>query len=117
MGSSSHLTKRENYAERAENYLARTGRFFSSGGYRIPLGKASGWRNEGNHRAIESKEDANEVGPSRMSFLIVSFHLPSNYSRIFAQDLGTHRTIYSESRFWARGQLLVRAQKALMQQC
>jgi hypothetical protein len=36
-----------------------------------------------------------------------------NYSRIFAQGPGTLHTIYSESRFWARGQLLVRAQKAL----
>jgi hypothetical protein len=36
-----------------------------------------------------------------------------NYSRIVAQGPGTLHTIYYESRFWARGQLLARAQKAL----
>ena len=53
--------------------------------------------------------------PECHAFLIVSLHMPMapNDSRFFAQGPGTLHTIYSESRFGARGQLLVRAQKAL----
>jgi hypothetical protein len=68
----------------AENYLARTGYVVSSGYFRTPLGQVCVRRNEGNHRAIESLEDANEVEPSRMSRVPHSEFASGNAPKLFA---------------------------------